>query len=823
MTSFASAYEPAVDERDLAARLSALTLEQKVELLVGAGFAALRAQPAIGLRAIAMSDGPAGMRGMGWDERDPSQSLPCPAAMGATWDPALIESLAAVSALDGLDKGMNVCLGPGVNLQRSPYGGRSFEYYSEDPFLSGRMGTAFTIGLQSHGVAACPKHFVANDSDTERMTVDVRVDERVLREVYLAPFAAIVAEATPWSLMSSYNRVNGSFMSEHPMLRSVLKREWGFDGALISDFYSVGTLVEAASEGLDIAMPAPRVPWGDALVAAVRAGEVPAEAIDDKVLRILRLASRVGALDAGERPATGTRDFKAEEALLRRAAASSFVLLSNPASVLPLSRSELTSVAVLGNAAAFPRINGGGSSRVIPPYSVSPLDGIQAALAGIADVRYAEGVRPHGRPAVATAPWLRTDDGRSGVIVEMIGRDGTVLLSEHRDTGDFMWMGSLAPGLDPALVATLRVTTEIHAVHGGVHQVGFSGVGDYRLTLGGAARFDAAIVRPAGMDIVEAMSAPPVTVFDVDLDPGKPLPLVLEHAFGSFDPPMPFAVFQLRIDTPFAGTEEEIAKAVKLAADSDVAVVVVGTTSEVETEGLDRKDLELPGNQNELVRRVAAVNPRTIVVVNAGAPVLLPWADEVAAALVSWFPGQEFGHALADVLLGDAEPGGRLPMTWPAAEADVLTTIPVDGVLSYVEGVHVGHRRYDRDGIDPRFPFGHGLGFSTWEVRQAQGRPAGDTGITITATLANTGERPSSTVLQAYLSKPQSNVERPVRWLAGFATAACPPGEQATVEIAIPRRSFEHWDQAWVTEDGPFTVELGLSSRDLRSRIQVTP
>jgi len=366
-------------EAVLRERLASLSLEQKVRLLTGADFWSLHPEPAIGLRRLVLSDGPAGVRGERWDERDPSANVPSPTALAASWDEARVERIGRLLAAEARRKGAEVLLAPTVNLHRSPYGGRHFECFSEDPLLTARIGVAYVRGLQAGGVAACVKHFVANDSETDRFSVDARVDQRALRERYLPPFEAIVHQAGVWAVMAAYNSINGTTATEHPMLREILKDEWGFDGVVMSDWYAARSTEPAANAGLDLVMPGPSGPWDDKLVTAVRDGRVPEAAIDDKVLRLLRLAARVGALD-GLDPAVPLAapwpdDTVAAE--LRESAAAGFVLLRNAdvdgAPVLPLDRSVLGRVAVLGPNAAVARTLGGGSATVFPPYTVSPL------------------------------------------------------------------------------------------------------------------------------------------------------------------------------------------------------------------------------------------------------------------------------------------------------------------------------------------------------------------------------------------------------------------------------------------------------------------
>ena len=812
-----------VDDAGLRERLERLDLEQKVRLLTGADFWALHPEPAAGLRRLVTSDGPAGVRGERWDERDPSANVPSPTALAATWDEARIARLGGLLAAECRRKGVDVLLAPTVNLHRTPAGGRHFECFSEDPLLTARIGTAYVRGLQEAGIGATVKHFVANDSETDRFTLDARVDERTLRELYLAPFEAIVRDARPWAIMAAYNAVNGHTMTESPMLHDVLEAEWGFDGVVMSDWYAGRTTEPAARAALDLLMPGPTGPWGDALVAAVREGRVEEAAIDRKVLRLLRLAARVGALD-GVAPAVDPAAARAWEepevaSELRATAAAGFVLARNEGDLLPLDAAGMTRVAVLGPNAAQARTLGGGSATVFPPYTVSPLDGLRAALGPGVEVTHGPGVRTHERLPAAAAALL----GGEGTHVRFLDAGGGVLGEEDRPAAAYAWLGSYGPGVPADRVAAIEVRARLRPERSGPHVLGASGLGRFRLSLDGRELFDERLTLRAGADPAEAHMRPPQHGVAVELEAGREVDVLLRHDLEAGGHGTSFelsgATFQLNVDPPHLADEDGLARAAELAAAADVAVVVVGTTEEVESEGFDRDSLDLPGRQDELVRRVVAANPRTVVVVNAGAPVLLPWAEEAPAVLLAWFPGQEFGHALADVLLGRAEPGGRLPTTWPASAEGLPSTQPDDGVLTYAEGLLVGHRAGEPGGRAPRYPFGHGLGYASWEYLRLGVEDAGEDSAVVRVGVRNTGDRRGGEVVQIYASRPDSAVPRPVRWLAGFAGVQADPGEEVDVLVDVAWRSLAHWDpagHAFAVEKGTFTLEAGRSAGDLR-------
>ena len=474
---------------------------------------------------------------------------------------------------------------------------------------------------------------------------------------------------------------------------------------------------------------------------------------------------------------------------LRSCAAASFVLARNHGSLLPLEAGSLRRVAVLGPNAAVARTLGGGSATVFPTYTVSPLQGLRFAVD--AEFAHAPGVRAYTRLPVAN---VKAAD------VRFFAADGTVLGAEHREVGEFTWLGTL----DPA-VAAIEVHTTLRADAAGEYTVGCSGPGRFQLSLRGMQVFDELLELRPDADPGEALFAPPQHGVPVTLRAGETLEVVLRREGGG-----EMVTFQLNFDPPFGDADAELERAVQLAREADVAIVVVGTTAEVESEGFDRSSLALPGRQDELVRRVNEAQPRTIVIVNSGAPVLLPWLSEVPAVLLCWFPGQEAGNALADVLFGAAEPGGRLPTTWPASEAGLPSVTPIDGVLEYAEGLSVGYR----GPVEPLLPFGHGLGYTSWEYLGMEGS---------TVRLYNAGTRRGREVVQVYASRPDSAVERPARWLAGFAVVEAAAGEEIVVDVPLAPRAFQHWDEGWQTEPGAFTLEAGRSVADLRVSAETTP
>jgi beta-glucosidase len=547
-------------------------------------------------------------------------------------------------------------------------------------------------------------------------------------------------------------------------------------------------------------MPALENPWGTRLVAAVRAGEVPEEVVDDKVRRVLRLAARVGVL-AGAPPAvTGMPAPLDGAAVAHTVAARSFVLARNENFTLPLEAAGLTRVAVIGALARDARVLGGGSAQVTPPHAISPLEGLSRALPGV-DVAYAVGADPR--------PFLPALAAEATVTLLGAGHEFTV------DRAAVRWIGDLPGGVAVDDVTGLRMRATFIPEADGEHVFAVSGFGTFAVSVDGRPIYDGTL-HPPGTGRADLLLAPREQRAAVTLAAGVPVEVVLTQTI------VPGAAHSVATTVghraPGPDPDGMIAEAVAVAAESDVAVVVVGTTEQVESEGFDRTSLALPGRQDELVARVARANPRTVVVVNAGSPVLLPWADDVAAIVLTWFPGQEAGAALADVLLGVAEPGGRLPTTWPRREQDcpVLDVVVTDGTVRYDEGVFVGYRGWERSGATPLYAFGHGLGYTTWRY-ESLAVSGGYAEVTVT----NTGARAGREVVQLYVAPAEPDADRPARWLAGFAPVEAHPGESVTVHIPVHERAFQVWDGGWRTVPGGYRVTAAHALDDPRLTTEV--
>ncbi len=820
--------KPMVDEARIEELVRALTLEEKVALATGVDMWHTAAIPRLGIPALKLSDGPHGARGERFAEGPTSLSMPCGSAMGATFDVSLLEEIGAALADETRSKGAHVLLGPTVNLHRDPRAGRNFECHSEDPELSARLAVAFITGLQRAGVGACIKHFVCNDSEWQRHTISSEVDERALRELYLRPFERAVREAKPWSLMSAYNRVNGSWCSENePLLRDLLKGEWQFDGAVISDWFGTNSTVPAANAGLDLEMPGPGQHFGPKLLDAVKRGEVAEQVIDDKARRLLRLALRTGAFDA---PVTAERaiDRPEHRALARRTARQAIVLLKNEGDLLPLDVARLASLAVIGPNAHPGVSQGGGSSRVSPHYVVSPLAGIRERVGDRVRLRVEAGCTRHRRLPILDADWCEAMDGDADQPIRIDYFDGfeptgTPVKTHRARRMEWSWFGPATYGLDRKRFSA-RVSARLRVREDGLHTLSVASAGLARVLVDGELVIDNWTRWERG-DLFYGMGSTEVTG-TVDLRAGRGC--LVEVEYSKQGSPVAGGI-RVGILPPMP--DDAMERAVEAARESDAAIVVVGLDADWETEGSDRVNLELPGRQAELVARVAAVNPRTVVVLEAGGPLdVESFVDRVPALMYGAYLGQEAGRALADLVFGDVSPSGRLPTTWPRRLADVPGQLGYPGEfghVTYAESVFMGYRWYDAREIEPRFAFGHGLGYGAFTFAQlGLDRAHLRRGEVLRGRLelSNTGPCRAAEVVQIYLRDVASSALRPPKELVAFVRVELDAGESRSVEFEIPPAAFTFRDpvqHAFVAEPGRFEVLVGASSRDIRLRADV--
>ena len=691
--------------RDLLPRL---TFEEKISLLHADSQFGTAPLVRFNVARRWMSDGPQGVREeinlTNWNPAgrtdDFATAMPANIGLAASFDLELAKTFGDVIGEEALARGKNIMLGPGLNIMRTPLNGRNCEYFGEDPYLASRMAVAFIDAVQSHGVAACAKHYMANNQETQRNSINVEMDERALHEIYLPAFKAAVTEAHVWSIMTAYNRFRGDYCSESDLLlNQILKKDWGFQGLVMSDWGGVHSTVKAAMNGLDLEMGSPQ-PFNknflaDPLVEAVNEGLVPKERIDEMAPASLRVLVATGMFDPpkGQDRCAGLLMSPAHIEAARKIEESACVLLKNENNALPLDVSKIKTIAVIGQNANTKFAHDGNSAAIKTAYEVTPLEGITKRAGADIKVNYVPGY---------TA-------GRGGP-----GRRG-------------------------------RATT--------------------------------------------AASAP-------------------------------------------ATRNTQIDEAVAAAKNADVAIVVAGLYRGQDQEGADRRDMNLPPGQSELIQAVVAANPRTIVVLNGGGPLTLdPWLPKAAGVLFYWYGGTEGGNALANILFGDVNPSGHLPCSYPkqlsdspAHSADATVYPGVNGQENYQEGILVGYRWFDTKNIEPLFPFGYGLSYTTFKVSdlavapQPIGTAADAPQVTISATVTNTGGREEAEVVQLYIQDMHSSLPRPVKELKGFKKVNLKPGEKATVQIPLKLADFAYYDpdkKGWFAEAGDFTIHVGTSSRDL--------
>jgi beta-glucosidase len=778
---------------DVKALVDALTLEEKAALTAGEDMLSTVAVQRLGIPKVRVTDGPNGARGNALPGMGsaPSACIPCGSALGATWDPALVESLGALVGREARDRGCRGLLAPTVNLHRSPLAGRNFECYSEDPLLSGRLAAGYVRGVQSEGVFATVKHFVGNDAEFERASISSVIDERSLRELYLVPFEIAVSEGGALAIMTAYNRLNGRWLTQRPeFLLGILRDEWGFEGLVMTDWFAVTDTKVSLAAGLDLEMPGPARGLGATVVDAVKNGDVDEADLDAAVTRLLGGLDRIGALDGPAPAAQPKMPTPGDVALLRRAASEATVLLSNDG-VLPLPPSA-SRIALLGAPALTPTIMGGGSAQVTPHRVESMVDALTDALGPDRPLVYERGCEPTQSATVVGGPVLRAPDGFVAETHAGLALEGPVTGTEQLSQLRMMKIGlSFQPAEGDW---SMRVSGTVVPEETGIFQLALAQAGLARLLVNDEVVLDGFTNRPppGGNDFFGQASQD--LVADVHFEKDVPVDLVVEYAFSDTS----LAGFRVGFRT--TDGDALLERAVAAAAAADVAIVCVGTSAETETEGRDRTTLALPGRQPELVRRVAAVNNRTVVVVNAAAPVDMEWAEEVAAVLQCWFGGQEMAGGLADVLVGIAEPGGRLPTTLPIRleHTPSHANFPGEnGQLRYGEGLFMGYRGYEHNAIAPRFPFGHGLSYTSFDVGEptlstATHRSGGT--VTVSVPVTNVGSRGGSEVVQCYVAPASPRLARPRKELKAFAKVALDPGETAVVELVLDDRAFAYWD-----------------------------
>lgn len=779
--------------------LARMTLEEKIQQLSGVGFDT-KENKRLGIPVLSMNDGPVGVR---WGK---ATAFPAAVGIAASWNPELTLRIGEVIARETKAKGRNYLLGPCVNIHRFPLGGRNFESYGEDPFLAARLAAAFVKGIQSQGVLASVKHYACNNQEWERHKLDVTVAERALREIYLPAFKAAVQEGKAYTVMAAYNVLRGDHCSESAhLLDTILKKEWGFRGFVVSDWRSVYSTVKSAKAGLDLEMPVAEY-FGEKLLEAVKKGEVKESVIDDKIRRLMRVRFKAGLFDHPPKEDESVLHREEHKKLALKAAQQSLVLLKNNNKILPLDQGKLKTLAVIGPNALDARVGGGGSSKVTPFYAVSPMQGLKKALGKNVKIKHALGIAIRGD----IDPLRQAFHAEYFNNIELKGKP---VMKRVEEKIDFNWgYDAPHPSLhrpDDRNTFSVRWVSTIEPPKTGKYRFQFLHNDGMRAFIGDKPIFDNWKKNRIQFKTVT-----------VPLQAGKKYSLRIEYFFDG-------GISQVKFGW-ILPDHDYIAEAAGIAKQCDAAIIFAGLYERWESESWDRRRMELP-NQDLLIDAVAKANPNTIVVMQTGSPVFMPWLDKVAAVVQAWYPGQEGGNAIADVLLGNVNPAGKLPFSFISSydHSPAFKDYKDKSLKSpYAEGIFVGYRYLDKHRIKPLFPFGHGLSYTTFRYSGLKVEPEpGNHTFKVSLKITNTGKRAGTEIVQLYISDIESSLERPEKELKGFARIHLNPGQSKTVTLKLNSGSFAFFDpnpDRWRVETGDFEVSVGSSSEQIQLKKRIT-
>ncbi|KAI1250349.1 hypothetical protein MGN70_007402 [Eutypa lata] len=854
--------------------LEALTLEEKCHLVAGKNMWETYNIDRLGIRSLKTTDGPAGVRGATWIDGTHTTYIPCGISLAATFDPDLVERVGAILGAEARSKNSHVLLAPTMNISRSPLGGRNFENFGEDPYLSGRMATAYVRGVQVGGdVGACVKHFVANDQETRRFNMDQQIDERTLREIYLRPFEMALREAQPWTVMTSYPKINGEHADCSTSLRDILRGEWGFDGLVMCDWGGLNDTIKSMIAGTDLEMPGPPIRYGKSLIDAVRAGTVSEkEHVDVSVRRVLKLLDRVGLLDSAEeekakeeedalkKTKEGSSDLPEFRELTRKAASEAIVLLKNSNGVLPLQPKKIKKLAILGPNAKKPTTGGTGSAAVNPYYITNPYDSISAAVQEVKpdiEITFSQGILTNLQPPLP-GDMLRTPEGTgTGIRVDFYaGHDfhGPVVGSSHwNNSVIFMMSDGDTPEVLRGKPHCYRATGVLTPTTSGTYDLSLLNTGKAKLFIDDALVIDNSEWTQTGGTFMNCGSANRFVT--LDLEAGRSYGFRVDNIV--VPPPIPphdntlfHTLSGLRVGMELRIDEQALFdEAVAAARDADAVVLVVGHNNDTEKEGTDRTSLSLPRRTDELVAAICAVNAHTVVVTQSASAIAMPWAEAAPAIVHAWYQGQENGNALADILVGRVNPSGRMPVTFPRRLEDHGSHgwFPGDAErdhAEYGEGVLVGYRWFDAKDIEPLWPFGFGLSYTTFEISDVKvdgvigtGGDSGGGGqrAIVSVTVTNTGNVDGTEVIQLYISPSpvikEKGQEAAPRSLVGLSKVAVPAGECRSAKIELDSSAVTWFDVEgkggpssggkWRVDKGAYECYVGTSSRHIVATVQI--
>ncbi|KAL2010550.1 hypothetical protein VTN00DRAFT_6357 [Thermoascus crustaceus] len=826
---------------DIDKALSELALAEKVALTAGVDFWHTASVPRLNIPALRTSDGPNGVRGTRFFNGVPAACLPCATGLGATWDTELLEKLGRLLGEEAKAKGAHVLLGPTINIQRSPLGGRGFESFSEDGVLSGTLAGYYCKGVQEEGIAATPKHFVCNDQEHERMAVNSIVTQRAMREIYLLPFQQALKICDAACIMTAYNKVNGLHASENKaIIDDILRKEWGWKGLIMSDWFGTYSTSEAVNAGLDLEMPG-KTRWrGQALVHAVSSNKVPERILDERVRKVLNLVNFAHNSGIPEGAEEKWLNRPEDQALLRRAAAESVVLMRNNGNILPFDKNK--PVAVIGPNSKVASYCGGGSASLPAYYTVNPFEGVSAKSKE--DVFFSQGAYAH-KELPQLGPLMKTPGGKPGFLFKAYNDPPNTkdreLIDEIHLVNSF---GFLMDYVNPKIKSmTFYVDVEgtFTPEEDGIYDFGVSVAGTGQLFIDkelivdntknqrrGSSFFGSGTVEVKGSKELKAGKTYNV-LFQFGSAPTSDLDMRGVVAFG----PGGFKLGGCKR----LSQEESITHAVDIASKTEQVVIFAGLNSEWETEGYDRDHMDLPPGSDELISRVLKANPKAVVVIQSGSPVTMPWVNDSSALLQAWYGGNESGNGIADVLYGDVNPSAKLPISFPVHLRDnpsYLNFRSERGRVLYGEDIYVGYRYYEKTQTPTLFPFGHGLSYTTFSrfgltLTSSPEKPKLEDGETITAslTVTNTGSVAGAEIVQLWVIPPATaSVNRPVRELKGFKKIFLQPGEKKTVEIVVEKKlATSFWDEtrnAWISEAGDYEVLItGTGEGTLRAGFKV--
>jgi len=793
--------------------ISKMTLEEKIEQLSGIGFDT-RENTRLGIPAVSMADGPAGVR------KGNATAFPAPVAMAASWDPELLYQVGNTIGREAESKGISYMLGPAINIHRYPLGGRNFESYGEDPFLTGEMAASYIQGIQANNVLAAAKHFTVNNQEWNRSKIDVQVSERALREIYFPGFKAAVQKGKTQTVMTAYNVVNGIYSSENNfLLNQVLKDEWGFEGYVVSDWAAVKSTIATANSGLDLEMPFGEY-YGEKLLQAVKQGKVSEEIINEKIRRIMSARMTTGIFDTKLHKDPSVIHKQSHKNLARKVSEESIVLLKNEHNILPLDKTKIKKIALIGPNAIEAVTGAGGSSMVVPTYSVSPYDGIKALVKNSVELNIAPGIAITNDILPISSQYLthkvdsKRQTGLLGEYFTSTDLSGEPVMTRIDKLISFFWSYS-APH------------SALHAPDDNNHfsiqwngQIHPPKSGEYTFTL----------MHPNGARLYINNKL----IIDKKLQKGKQRVhqgVIKLTANETYDIKIEYFQYEWESGVKLGWTvpgQDLMKEAIAAAKNADIAIIFAGLSNRHEGEGNDRESLNLI-NQDKLIAAVSGVNPNTIVVLETGTTVSMStWQNKVSAIIQAWYPGQEGGNAIANILFGNVNPSGKLPFSFIQEESHSPAFVGYkspDLKARYDEGIFVGYRYLDKHKIDLLYPFGHGLSYTEFSYSNLTIKKLTNTSFKVSIEIKNTGDVSGKEVIQLYVNDKESEFPRPIKELKAFKKINLNPNESKIVEWTLNKDAFSYFNpqtKEWTVEKGEFSILVGASSSDIRLSQDIT-